>query len=207
MMTTGGDLDHDRHDERWIRLTELLGPIYENAARTARRLSRTPDDGDDLLQEAVLRAFDRLDTLRDPNRFRSWFFAVLLSVHRNRHRRAFWRRFLPLDVLREGGHEPVGADGAREAELRRRAWRASRALAQLPPEQREAIVLFEMEGYSIEEIAGFQNVSLSAVKSRLARGRERLRRFYERLDSDVAPTPSRSEREEHVAGRPRFVAD
>lgn len=200
-------MDQERHPERWSRLIELLGPIHDDAARTARRLSRTSDDGDDLLQEAVVRAFDRLATLRDPTRFRSWFFAVLLSVHRNRHRRRFWRRFLPLDAVREAGHEPVGADGAREAEIRRRAGRASRALAQLPPEQREAIVLFEMEGYSIVEIAEFQNATLSAVKSRLARGRERLRRTYERLDADVAPTPSRSEREDKVVGRPRFVAE
>jgi RNA polymerase sigma-70 factor (ECF subfamily) len=46
--------------------------------------------------------------------------------------------------------------------------------------QREAVVLFEVDGYSIEEIAAMQRVSVSAVKSRLVRGRERLRRYYER---------------------------
>jgi len=46
--------------------------------------------------------------------------------------------------------------------------------------QREAIVLFELDGYSLEEIATIQGVTLSAVKTRLARGREKLRQFYER---------------------------
>ena len=62
-----------------------------------------------------------------------------------------------------------------------RADRASKALALLPAVQREAIVLFEMNRFSIAEIAQLQNVSESAVKSRLARGRERLRGAYRRL--------------------------
>ena len=55
------------------------------------------------------------------------------------------------------------------------------ALASLPAVQREAIVLFELEHYSIEEIAGLQRASVTAVKTRLSRGRERLRRFYQQL--------------------------
>lgn len=171
--------------ERWKRLTDLLAPFHEAAARTARRLSRSVEEGDDLLQEAVLRAFDRLPTLRDDSRFRAWFFAVLLSIHRNRSRRSFWKRFLSLDARREAGFDPPGEDGGRAAELRRRAQRAARALASLSPEQREAVVLFEMEGYSIEEVATLQQSSIPAVKTRLSRGRERLRRYFEKVDCDV----------------------
>ena len=58
--------------------------------------------------------------------------------------------------------------------------RVSRALASLPAEQREAIVLFDLEGITVDEIASLQGVSASAVKSRLARGRLRLRRLYVR---------------------------
>ena len=65
--------------------------------------------------------------------------------------------------------------------------RASRARGALAPVQREAIVLFEIDGYAIEEIAAMQRVSVSAVKSRLARGRERLRRFYTRHGWLLAP--------------------
>lgn len=175
---------HD-HAERWQRLTQLLAPFHDAAVRTARRLSRSAEEGDDLMQESVVRAFDRLPGLRDESRFRPWFYAVLLSLHRNRSRRAFWKRFLSLDARREAGFEPAGGDGVREADLRSRARRAARALASLAPEQREAVVFFEMEGYSIEEIATLQQSSIPAVKSRLSRGRERLRRYFERLDQDV----------------------
>jgi RNA polymerase sigma-70 factor, ECF subfamily len=68
----------------WHRLLKLLGPFHDQAVTTARRLSRNSDDGDDLIQEAVLRAFEKLPALRDEARFRPWFYTVLLSVHRNR---------------------------------------------------------------------------------------------------------------------------
>lgn len=156
----------------------LLAPFHDRARATARGLCRSNVDGDDLFQEAALRALDRLHELRDPRVFRSWFFAVLLSVHRARHRRSFWRRFLPLG---DGpGEEPTHPP---EAEARDGAERMSRALAELSPEAREAIVLFELEGFTIEEIAELQGASISNVKSRLSRARERLRRHYEKSDA------------------------
>jgi RNA polymerase sigma-70 factor (ECF subfamily) len=170
----------DPDQERWRVLTALLEPIHPSAQATAHRLTGGPPDGDDLYHEAVLRAFDKLHTLRDATRFRSWFFAVLLSVHRTRHRRAFWKRFLSLDAP-EGTHrDPVGDDGAGSERDRARARRLQCALERLPAVQREAVILFEVEGFGIEEIASMQRVSASAVKSRLARGRKRLREFYRR---------------------------
>ena len=166
---------------RWRRLMDLLSPFHDGARATARRLARSTGEGDDLFHEALLRAFDRLASLRHEERFRAWFYAVLLSVHRSRSRRGFWRRFLPLEGAPPIRTEPVGDDGAAWEEARLRAARASRALALLPAAQREAVVLFEIDGFSIEEIAALQRVSVSAVKSRLARGRARLRRHYERL--------------------------
>jgi RNA polymerase sigma-70 factor (ECF subfamily) len=164
-------------DARWGRLIALLRPIHEQALATARHLCRQPADGDDLYQEAVLRAFEKLPTLRAETKFRSWFFAVLLSLHRSRHRRAFWKRFVSIEEVCPGD---VPVVGPRDAEQIQRADRASRALASLKPEQREALVLFEIEGFRIEEIAAMQKASVSAVKSRLVRGRANLRRYYER---------------------------
>jgi RNA polymerase sigma-70 factor (ECF subfamily) len=167
--------------ESWQRLIDLLRPFHDQAAATARRLCRSAEDGDDLFQEAVIRAYDKLPSLRDESRFRPWFYSVLLSVHRNRSRRGFWRRFLSLEGKDGKCIDVAGEDGASWDDERRGAERVSRALAGLPPEQREAVVLFEMNGFSIEEISAIQNVSLSAVKSRLSRARKRLRRHYERL--------------------------
>jgi RNA polymerase sigma-70 factor (ECF subfamily) len=162
---------------RWARLIRLLRPIHEQAVATARRLSRSVHDGDDLYQEAVLRAYHKLNGLREESRFRSWFFATLLSRHRSRVRRPR-REWLPIEDTVGRRDEPAGEDGSLWEEERRRAERAARALGGLEPVQREAIVLHDIEGFSVEEVARMQAVTLSAVKSRLARGRERLRRFY-----------------------------
>jgi RNA polymerase sigma-70 factor (ECF subfamily) len=165
----------------WRRLLEFLEPVHDETRRLARRLSRSNAEGDDLFQDAVLRAYEKLDGLRDPGRFRAWFMTVLISVHRSRARRSFWRRFLSLEQWTGAGREPEAPVASSAASRADGARRLAHALAQLPAAQREAIVLFEIEELSVEEIAAAQAASVSAVKSRLARGRERLRRHYARL--------------------------
>jgi RNA polymerase sigma-70 factor (ECF subfamily) len=157
----------------WNELSELLGPIHDDVQLFARRIAGSNAEGDDVFQEAVLRAARKLGSLRDRARFKPWMYSVVVSVHRTRWRRSIWRRW----ISRETPDEP-GDDGNRWADERASARRAVAALATLSPPQREAIVLFELHGYSIEEISEIQRTSLSSVKSRLARGRDRLRAFY-----------------------------
>ena len=155
-------------DGRSQKLCRLLEPFHTELVSCARRLCRSSADGDDLFQEAALRALGKIDMLESEQAFRAWFYRVLLSVHRNRSRRSFWTRLVPL-----GDREPVAAavdlPGAERMRL---------ALASLPAEQREAIVLHDIQELDVEEIADVQGVSDSAVKSRLARGRKRLRSIY-----------------------------
>lgn len=177
-------------ESRWQRLMTLLEPIHSRAGATARRLSGSRADGEDLFQETVLRAFNKLESLRDPARFPGWFYAVLLSVHRSRSRRASWRRFFSLETAMAQGFDMAAQDRGSEL-LFRAATRVAKALATLPAVQREAVVLFELDGFSIEEIAELARVTPSAVKSRLGRGRARLRRHYERLGyGGAGPTGS-----------------
>jgi RNA polymerase sigma-70 factor (ECF subfamily) len=183
-------MDSRADTARWDRLTRLLRPIHGQAVATARRLSRSVHDGDDLYQETVLRAYDKLHGLRDESRFRSWFFATLLSRHRSRVRRPR-REWVSIEAGLDARDEPVGEDGALWEEERRGAERATRALAGLETVQREAIVLHDLEGFSVEEVSEIQAVTISAVKSRLVRGREKLRRFYLRYAREnEAPQPT-----------------
>ncbi|HWM87379.1 MAG TPA: sigma-70 family RNA polymerase sigma factor [Kofleriaceae bacterium] len=168
----------------WQALIDLMAPFHDDARLFARRIARSNADGDDLFQDAVLRAAIKLPGLRDTGRFRAWFYQVLVSVHRSRCRRSFWRRAVPEDAPEAAG---AGEDGAAWAERRAGAERAVLALARLPAPQREAIVLFELHGYSVEEIAEVQRTSISSVKSRLSRGRVRLRRFYDDLADPLSP--------------------
>jgi RNA polymerase sigma-70 factor (ECF subfamily) len=180
-------------DATWERLTALLRPVHSAALATARRLCRSQAEGDDLYQDTVLRAFEKLHTLRDESRFRSWFYATLLSRHRNRYRSGFWKRRVPFDQAFPGDAEPVGEDGRERWTERECAKRAAEALAALDVAQREAVVLFEIDGFTIEEIADMQRASVPAVKSRLVRGRQALRRFYVRrgwASASVARAPA-----------------
>jgi RNA polymerase sigma-70 factor (ECF subfamily) len=178
-------------ESRSERFRRLMEPVHERCAAFARGLARSRSDGDDLHQEAVLRALTRLDGLRDDGAFRTWLFRIVVSIHRNHVRRAWLRKWSPFH-----GDSAESLDAARaEAGYRASDWspeaaeaarRARQALATLPAVQREAIVMFEIEGMLVDEIAAIQRVSASAVKSRLARGRERLRVHYERGQIDAA---------------------
>ena len=164
------------------RFRGLLEPLYPQALGFARHLSRSRADGDDLFQEAVIRALAKLESLRDDAAFKPWLYRIVISVHRNRLRRAFWRRFLPMPE-QVAADEPAASGNYRVSEwspdAAEAARRAREALGKLPAVQREAIVLYEIEGWQVDEIATLQRCSASAVKSRLARGRDRLRAHYE----------------------------
>jgi RNA polymerase sigma-70 factor, ECF subfamily len=175
------------NQNRWEELMPLLAPIHDQARLLARRVARCNAEGDDLFQEAVLRALDKLPALRDRDRFRPWFYRILLSQHRSRYRRGFWRRFLSLEPGTAA--EVAGDDGVRSADERAGAARAARALATLPAAQREAVVLAELLDCSLEEIAEIQQASLPAVKSRVSRGREALRRYYRRIGAHPSEAP------------------
>lgn len=167
------------------RFRRLIEPLHDAALAFARSLCRSRADGDDLFQEALVRALAKLDGLREDAAFRPWFYRVVVSVHRNRCRRPWWRRLVPL-----GDHDRATPAPRTDDELGA-AERARIALAELPAEQREAIVLFELEGWTVDEIAELHAVSASAIKSRLARGRDRLRAIYiERFAVDLTPHPT-----------------
>jgi RNA polymerase sigma-70 factor (ECF subfamily) len=166
----------DARQQRFLRLVE---PHHAAALAFARCLCRSDADGDDLFQVALLRAFDNIEHLRSEDAFRSWFYRVIVSVHRNRLRRPFWRRLVPLA-------DDHGTEHRFDEELAG-AQRARLALAELPPEQRETLLLFEIEGWTVDEIASLHHVSVSAVKSRLVRARDRLRNLYTKRFGAPAP--------------------
>ena len=183
--------DDQYSEQAWQEFLELLTPIHDAARASARRMATSCPDGDDLFQEAVLKAVRALSLLRERSRFAAWFYAVMLSVHRSRARRTFWKRLIGLETVMASGSEPASGDRPLDEESRR-ANRLSEALGRLPAVQREAIVLHDLDGYTMEEIAGMQCVSVSAVKTRVSRGRARLKAHYERMGFGAGNASTRS---------------
>ncbi|AUX38953.1 RNA polymerase sigma24 factor [Sorangium cellulosum] len=139
--------------------------------RAARRLTRSEQDAEDLAQATVVRAIERHADLRDEDRMRAWLLRIERSVLLNATRGARQR----LEVIEGGrGAESVPEpQGDLEAELLERGFadEVERALARLPPEWREALLLREVEDLSYEEIADLQGCPVGTVRSRLSRAR------------------------------------
>jgi len=156
-----------------LTFEEQLDPVYPEMVRFARSLAGSATDGDDLLQDSLVRAWQAHSQLRDKRRFRFWMLRIISNTFRSKLRRQRIKSWLSLDLIR---NVPEPARLAYEdKELVRQA------LANLHREYREAIILFEVLGLSVAEVTVVQKASASAVKSRLARGRRMLREQYFRL--------------------------
>jgi RNA polymerase sigma factor (sigma-70 family) len=137
----------------------------------ARRLAGD-DEAEDVAQEAFLQAYLALSRLREPERFGSWVAAIAVNLARMRLRR---RREIPLEPWLEGGRlapptEPPRADDDLEfLELVRSA------VELLPARERDAVLMYYVDGLSSQEIAALLGELSGTVRVRLHRARRRLR--------------------------------
>lgn len=140
----------------------------------AKYMTGNADDASDVVQEGLVRAYERLDSCQDPGRFKGWLFQIISNEAKMHLRRQRRRRTEPMTSTSNrpavSAHDPA-ADAERE-ELRRQV---HAALQTLSVEQREALVLRYLHGMSLEEVAGLLDVSIPAVKMRLKRGRTALK--------------------------------
>lgn len=155
------------------------------------RMSGNPEEAADLSQEIFLRVYRHLAKFRGRSSLKTWIYRVALNHCRSR----LGRRRLDTWSLtpEEGEPEPQIADPRRTPEERAVASgegrRVAEALARLPRRFREAVALRDLEGLAYREIAEILRVRLGTVRSRIARGRERLRQaLLEEAEQD-APSP------------------
>ena len=131
---------------------------------------------EDIVQEAFIKAFRALGTLRSPDRFKFWFAGLVRSraLDLLRERRA--HRVVPVAELPEGGVRP-GEPSPEEVQIREEAsHRIREAVDELPETDRLVVVLKHMEGLSYKEIAEVLDTTVSAVESRLFRARQVLKK-------------------------------
>ncbi|MSU25061.1 MAG: sigma-70 family RNA polymerase sigma factor [Opitutus sp.] len=153
--------------ETWeVPVKRLLARIVVNAG-----------EAEELAQETFVRVWQQREKFRDGAAVRPWVFSIAVNLARNRLR--WWRR-RPSVSLQEWDETPEAGDRSQETgtaalEMAERAVAVREAVAGLPVELREAIVLFEYEEMSHAEIAVAVGASAKAVESRVARAREKLR--------------------------------
>ncbi len=162
------------------KFTLLLKPHYNDALKYSRALCAgwQAYEAEDVLQQSFLLALENFGSLKDESKFRSWFFKIITTTFYSSIRKHFWKKFLPMDDNYSYiENMPDVYDRAEQSENR---IVLNKALSRLGKKERAALLLFEIAGFSIEEISAIQGEkSLSAVKSRLSRARSRLRKLVE----------------------------
>lgn len=166
-------------------VSRLMNRLYG----TALRLTRDPDDAEDVVAETVARAWKRLDQLEDVKYFEGWLFRILnhtfISLWRRRQCRQ--EKEEPLDddngetsfslfeklhqpfLLWWGTPEQVFLNGVLQQDI-------NRALDSLPDQFRIVVVLVEIQGYSYDQASQILDVPLGTVRSRLSRARNLLQK-------------------------------
>ncbi|MGD8319586.1 MAG: sigma-70 family RNA polymerase sigma factor [Gemmatimonadota bacterium] len=151
---------------------ELLVRRYQDGLfRYARGLGVPPDAAEDLVQDALIRAYRYLRTCADSERFEVWVFRILRNAALD-WLKDIRRRSVSVEdvVLHHGGPDPDEQAG--RSELRDRL---TRGLAELPTDLRDAFLMKHLEGLSYQEMQQVTGASLSALKMRVLRAREMLR--------------------------------
>jgi len=174
-------LSQGRTDCLGVLVSRWEQPLY----RFVYRLLERREDARDVCQETFLRVLRKAHEFKTGARFSTWMYQIALNLCRDQMRRQRrWGLIVRSRDDRGDGQpafEPVAADDPSEtvaAEQRRRT--VARALDDLPPEQREVLILKEYEGLKFREIAAILSCPESTVKSRMYYGLTSLRTALER---------------------------
>jgi RNA polymerase sigma-70 factor (ECF subfamily) len=159
------------HEEFLAATLPALDLVYN----LARRIARDGDEVDDLVQETYLRAFEAWVSHRRPRKVEPWMATICLNAGRSRLRRA-WNREIPTDA------DPLQPDpDSVENQVIRQMRRSlvHDALSRLPPEQRVAIALMDLSGFTAAEAARITGTPRGTVLARVHRGRKKLAAMLE----------------------------
>jgi len=151
--------------------------------RFAKSFSRDSSDADDLAQEALMKIYRSLRSYRFESSFSTWMYRVTKNAFMDTYRHNLSLERAASAVENDGAtkaHAPPPDAALLEAERRERVWSAIREVA---PEFRAVLVLCDVEGMSMSEVAAIEKLPEGTVKSRLHRGRAQLARLlrYEQV--------------------------
>lgn len=141
----------------------------ETLFHTAKAILRSDEDAEDAVQEAICAAFERRESLREADKFRPWLLRILVNKCYDTCR----RRRPTVDLEDVADYLPAKSQDHTE---RLTLWQAVMALS---GDLRAVVTLFYYDGLSIREISGALGISEAAVKTRLSRGRAKLRQLLE----------------------------
>ncbi len=151
----------------------LYQPIHNQFERYCRAQAHTELPYEDLMNDTLLVAYRKMNEIKSETSFLSFLIGISRRILANsrKKKRPIYHGSLPYQE-RQATENPI--EKQFEVEF------LHQCLAQLPALQQEALILFEITGFSIKEVSGIQSVSEAVIKKRLSRGRKLLREIAEK---------------------------
>ncbi len=187
----------------------MILPHESSLYAPAMALTRSSSDAEDLVQDTLLRAYDRFETFRADGSPRAWLHTIMRNLFFNSYRKksrepkqVSLEFFDPAAGSMAGSgtgvatqvspQQPTVSSPERQVLSQMEGAAVLKAVKALPNEYREVVALADIQGLPYQEIADQLHIPVGTVRSRLSRGRERVRRavFAWRPSEDVAAAPS-----------------
>jgi RNA polymerase sigma-70 factor, ECF subfamily len=179
----------------------LLSDLRPKLHRYCARMTGSVIDGEDVVQEALAKAIEAFPDAGAIAHVEGWLFRIAHNAALD-----FLRRRARENAARSGEDPEMVVDPISGADDHQIAAASLRTFMRLPVAQRSAVVLMDVLGYSLDEIAGIVNLSVAAIKAALHRGRARLRELAQEPDDLPLPVLAESERSLLAAYIDRFNA-
>jgi len=161
------------------RFVKLIGTYEKELYNFAFRLTGNRYDAEDLLQESFFKAYKYFFQLRDESKFKEWIFQITANQFKNLLRKKRREKLsFPEDFeqnVTENLEQTPTRNPDQTFDRRDHSSLLQEAMSELGPKMRTVLVLFELEGYSIEDISGMLGISRGTVKSRLHYARRKLK--------------------------------
>ena len=165
------------------RFTEEAMPLLDQLYGGALRMTRNPQDAEDLVQETYLKAYNAFDSFKPGTNLKAWLYRIMTNTYINNYRKMKRR---PLETSAEdvtdsqlytsSSHDSTGLESAEVEALKMMPnSRISDALNALNEDYRMVVYYADVEGLAYKEIAEVMEIPLGTVMSRLHRGRKQLR--------------------------------
>ncbi len=152
---------------------ECLDKVDQALSNYTLSLCKNSFEAQDLLQDTIYACFESFEKLKDKSKFKPYIFQIASRLYK----RMTWRKRLFFEY--DEGAAEIMPDEAQDLNLTLEIADMYNALNELSFDQREAITLFEISGFSIKEVAEIQATKENTVKTRLKRGREKLAHLLE----------------------------
>lgn len=164
------------------RFGELVRRYEHKLLRYGRRFLSSPEEIEDIVQDAFLSAYQNMQSFDASQRFSPWMYRIAHNAFVNALRKQTRNPLVYVDFDALVSHPAYEDPAPREREARELKEMLDRALAQLQPKYREVLVLYYLEELSYKDIADVLQVPVGTVGIRLKRAKEALKKIYEALE-------------------------